>query len=398
MRNTTLPRGTTMKFKMALLMATLMLLAAFTAGNVSAQTVAPAAPTGTSAVNGSETGQVIVSWNAVADAAYYRIGWVAKPDYEATVAAGRDWLEAFHFLDAANTGQTQWTLTRLSPGVDYYFIVASNDNRNGVPQYGAWSNLLTLTAAPPVDYSNQYPNCDVVRAHHPGGVKRGSPIYRPALDPDGDGNACEPTSTGSTPTPEPTPTPASIYLSDDDNTRGYNLTVSGSGFNSGSSATVYVLNTGSAPSSCQALIANSSSVAVGSATVGSDGRVAVSFAVAVPPFGGGQNNFICMADGSGLSSNDIKRFHLQATIRAVPSAASVGATVTVFAQDFPNPGAAFTGITLADQPVTGASGTSIGDGGSATATFTVPDGFNGVVVLRAQWGETSKTTRMRITP
>ena len=47
------------------------------------------------------------------------------------MAAGRDWLEAFHFLDAANTGQTQWALKRLSPGVEYYFIIASNDARNG---------------------------------------------------------------------------------------------------------------------------------------------------------------------------------------------------------------------------------------------------------------------------
>ncbi len=136
-----------MKFKITLVLATLMSLMAFTAGNVNAQTAAPAAPTGTSAANGSETGQVIVSWNASPGAAFYRIGWVARPDYEATVAAGRDWLEAFHFLDAANTGQTQWTLTRLSPGVEYYFIVASNDNRNGVPQYGNWSNLLALTPA-----------------------------------------------------------------------------------------------------------------------------------------------------------------------------------------------------------------------------------------------------------
>ena len=199
-----------MKLKMILTLATLALFGAFTAGNANAQTAAPAAPAGTSAVNGSETGQVIVSWNAVPDAAFYRIGWVARPDYDATVAAGRDWLEAFHFLDAANTGQTQWTLTRLSPGVEYYFIVASNDNRNGVPQYGDWSNLLTLTPAPPVDYSRQYPNCDTVREHHPGGVKRGSPIYRTSLDPDGDGTACEPSSTPITPTPLPTATPTPL--------------------------------------------------------------------------------------------------------------------------------------------------------------------------------------------
>ena len=139
---------------------------------------------------------MVVSWDAVADAAFYRIGWVALPDYQMTVAAGRNWLEAFHFLNAANTGQTEWKLTRLSPGVQYYFIVASNDARNGVPQYGGWSEPLTLTSdstTGQVDYSDQYPNCDAVRAHHPGGVKRGSPVYRANLDADGDGTACEST-------------------------------------------------------------------------------------------------------------------------------------------------------------------------------------------------------------
>ena len=179
-----------MKLKLTLTMMTLALLVVFTASIASAQSDALPAPTGTTVANGSELGQVVVSWDAVDDAAFYRIGWVALPDYQAAVSAEQDWLEAFHFLDAANTGQAQWTLTRLSPGVQYYFIVASN----GVPQYSGWSQPLTLTSdstTVQVDYSDQYPNCDAVRAHHPGGVKRGSPVYRPALDPDGDGTACE---------------------------------------------------------------------------------------------------------------------------------------------------------------------------------------------------------------
>ena len=138
-----------MKFKMSLVMATLMLFAALTAGNVNAQTAAPAKPTGIVAANGSETGQVIVSWDSVDEAAFYRIGWVVYSDYLAAEAAGQEWLESFHFVDVANSGQTGWTLTRLSSGLDYYFIVASNDNRNGEPQYGDWSNLLTLTPEPP---------------------------------------------------------------------------------------------------------------------------------------------------------------------------------------------------------------------------------------------------------
>ena len=292
-------------------------------------------PTNVTATNTAD-GHVLVSWADDA-APIHRVGWAHDVDARAANAAG-DWLEAFHFADSKRN--TDYTIKYLPRGQKYWFIVGATNERFTGATWSEWTFLTT----------------------------------------------------------EPTPTPARISLSDVDNSRGYNLTVLGSGFNRGSSATVYVLNTVSAPGSCQALIAHSSSVAVGSATVGADRKVAVSFPVAVPPFRGGQNNFICMADGYGRSSNDIEQFHLEATIRAVPSAASVGATVTVFAQDFPNPGAAFTGITLAGQPVTGASGTSIGTDGSATATFTVPTGFNGIVSLRAQWGETSKTTRIRITP
>ena len=157
----------------------------------------PSAPTNLMAVNGDNPGEVNLTWNAVPEAAFYRVGWVAFPDYESTVADGRNWLEAFHFFDAENAGQTQWTLTRLSPGVQYFFIIGSADERFGVSQWSEWSNALTLTSAPPaeVDYTSQYPNCDAVRAHYPGGVRQGSPIYRPALDRDGDGIACEPTST-----------------------------------------------------------------------------------------------------------------------------------------------------------------------------------------------------------
>ena len=95
----------------------ILLLLTIFAGAVSAQDTPLPAPTGITVHNGNNTGEAIVSWHAVPDAAFYRIGWVALPDYQATVDAGRDWLEAFHFLDAANTGQTQWTLSRLAPGI-----------------------------------------------------------------------------------------------------------------------------------------------------------------------------------------------------------------------------------------------------------------------------------------
>ncbi len=135
---------TTVKAYFLMPVAILLLLAIF-AGAVSAQDAPLPAPTGIAANNGNAIGEAIVSWDTVPGAAFYRIGWVALPDYQATVADGRDWLEAFHFLDIANTRQTQWTLSRLTPGVQYAFIVASNDARHGNPQYGNWSELITLT-------------------------------------------------------------------------------------------------------------------------------------------------------------------------------------------------------------------------------------------------------------
>lgn len=49
--------------------------------NVSAQDT-PAALFGVSAAEGSAAGEVVVSWDAVAAAQFYRVGWVALSDYK----------------------------------------------------------------------------------------------------------------------------------------------------------------------------------------------------------------------------------------------------------------------------------------------------------------------------
>ena len=538
----------------------------------------PPAPTNLMAVNGANPGEVNLTWNAAPEAAFYRIGWVAFPDYEATIADGRNWLEAFHFFDAENTGQTQWTLTRLSPGVQYYFIIGSASGRFQTAQWSEWSNPLTLTQAPTdqADYSAQYPNCDAVQEHFPGGVKRGSPIYRASLDPDGDGIACEPgsnrgttasatiesSSTSASATlqlqliveslpinaesgsaielyleddfqvpnfiPEGTvhfsasnpfttdtnnggsvaaagviairegdhyggvddwairafipdmstsldgyqgpmrgqtltltfthaagirnpseegihsigysilspddeanggpqrqlgtvPTYAKISLSDEDNVRGYELTVAGSGFNNGTSAAVYVLhdpNISEVPSGdAEALLCTRilrEGQRAGIATVGSDDKVAVTFEVTVPTFMPGKNNYICMVDGEGRSSHtDVERFHLEPTMRVVPGAAYAGDTVNVFVQDFPNPGAVFTELRIAGQVVWPQSAAGynsigaithspIGTDGSATASFDLPGSISGVplggntVRIDVKWGDVSANGKITV--
>ena len=108
------------------------------------------APSNVAAQNTGNPGEVRISWDAVPNAAYYRIGWVAYSDVAPIIAAGGDWLEHFAFIDIENRGQTEHTITRLTPGVQYAFIMASNGGRYGTPRWpssAGWA-FLTLNAAP----------------------------------------------------------------------------------------------------------------------------------------------------------------------------------------------------------------------------------------------------------
>ena len=591
-----------------LIVAVLVMATAFLiVGSVAlAQSGASAPATGDIAVrDGINPGEVVVSWDAVTGATHYRIGYVnMETDYPlAKSSVTGDWINAFIYVDenARNVqvanGRAEYTVRRLEQGVRHAFTVLTS---NSFVDTGAAGSVNSTFVWPPIgsrwefhtvadrggataptpgfDFVSMYPNCDAVRAHYPGGVRQGSPIYRPALDPDGDGLACEPAGNSGTPVsggplaplsttimsssttastivelrltidslpadmpvgssivlyleddfqepgfisasgvyfvssparvstgngarvyatnnPEistsdyftankddigiqvrvpdmctnatdecegpnglragdtvtmviqksagirnpseagthsvgvsilgpvdrvgapmyrddmingaPLETFAKISLSDPDNTRGYEMTVTGFGFNNGTSALVYVLHDPSVTSDmlsgeaekalCRRIV--DEGVLAGSAIVGSDDRVAVTFEVTVPPFGPGNTNYLCMMDGEGrMSDTDVEDFLLEPTIRVVPSVVRTGDTVTVFAQDFPNPGATFTGITLAGLlSVPGATGTRVGADGSATATFIVPSGVIGTVRLQAEWsGTRGKSTKITI--
>ena len=118
-------------------------------GVVSAQSDL-AAPGNVAAQNTGSAGEVRISWDAVPNAAYYRIGWVAYSDVAPIIASSGDWLEHFAFIDIENRGQSEHVITRLTPGVQYAFIMASNDGRYGTPRWPAatgWA-FLTLNEAP----------------------------------------------------------------------------------------------------------------------------------------------------------------------------------------------------------------------------------------------------------
>ena len=84
----------------------------------------------------------------MADAAYYRIGWVNMETFRAVEAeGGREWLDVFAFHDVVNRSQTSQTLSDLEPGVQYAFIMASVGQRFGnVAGWSQWTYLTTTAA------------------------------------------------------------------------------------------------------------------------------------------------------------------------------------------------------------------------------------------------------------
>ena len=94
--------------------------------------VPSASPTSNIAVrDGANRGEAIISWDAVPEAAYYRIGYVnMETDYPiAKASATGEWIEAFVYVDVnalnftANGGRVEYTVRRLAPGVRHAFTV-----------------------------------------------------------------------------------------------------------------------------------------------------------------------------------------------------------------------------------------------------------------------------------
>ena len=89
------------------------------------------------AVNGANPGEVVVSWDPVAGASSYRVGWLAVPDYQANIASEK-WRERFAYSDV--DANSSYTVTRLTPGIAYYFITGRKQDHDI-----AWSEWSTLT-------------------------------------------------------------------------------------------------------------------------------------------------------------------------------------------------------------------------------------------------------------
>ena len=115
------------------------------AGTLQQETSTLASPANLTAVDGSNPGEVDLTWDAVANANFYRIGWVDFDDAQAANDEGRDWLDAFVFVDVTNLRQTSYTVIRLEQGVPFAFIVGSVDTRFGAAEWSEWQTLTLKT-------------------------------------------------------------------------------------------------------------------------------------------------------------------------------------------------------------------------------------------------------------
>ena len=101
-------------------------------------------PSNVGAANGANPGEAVVSWDAVAGASAYRVGWLAVADYEANIDNDR-WRERFAYSDV--NASSSYTVTRLTPGIAYYFITGRKQGDDIV--WSAWATLPLNSGALP---------------------------------------------------------------------------------------------------------------------------------------------------------------------------------------------------------------------------------------------------------
>ena len=99
--------------------------------------VSPPAPiTNLSVQAGPVTGEVTLSWDAVADATHYRIGYVnMEVDYNlAKASCTGEWIEAFVYVDVnarnipVSNGRAEYTVRRIASGARHAFTVLTSNN------------------------------------------------------------------------------------------------------------------------------------------------------------------------------------------------------------------------------------------------------------------------------
>ncbi len=132
-------------FGVAAMLAIALVATTIAIEEASAQTNVP--PTRNITVrDGANPGEVVIAWDAVPQARYYRIGYVnMETDYNrAKASATGEWIEAFVYVDVnarnipVSGGRAEYTILRLDQGVRHAFTVLTTDSFfNNIANVGA---------------------------------------------------------------------------------------------------------------------------------------------------------------------------------------------------------------------------------------------------------------------
>ena len=144
---------------------------------------------------------------------------------------------------------------------------------------------------------------------------------------------------------------AKISLSDEDTGRGKEITITGTGFNNGTGAEVFVFVSNDKPANCEALVGDASTGklatkdsknmteerhSLGTALVGSDDKFVVTYTVHQDEFNAGAVNHICAVDSEADAprfSSDVDTFDLEGSLTVSPASASYGDEITLKPRD-----------------------------------------------------------------
>ena len=204
-----------------------------------------------------------------------------------------------------------------------------------------------------------------------------------------------------------------VKLSDIDNKRDYELTIIGSGLNSGRNGTAYVLEnyTGSTTPTCDMIIADGASV--GSGGIGSDHSVTIVDTVTTDHYSAGQTNYICVRDDNSPTrrSTNVEPFNMEASIAASPDTVNSGDEVTVALRDFNVATfgrASVLGVSLGGKKAYTSDTTDVDDfpidvnADDNEITFDMPGGLSGNVEISVNvatvGGNTAKQATVTVNP
>ena len=118
-------------------------------GALAAGPSTPATPSRPAVNAPSDPGTLNVSWQSAEGATFYDVGWASETEVTRMRNAGRDWLDAFHFVTVPSNYTTH-RLSGLTPGAQHYVIIGAKTARFGgaQPVWSGWSAPVTTTAQP----------------------------------------------------------------------------------------------------------------------------------------------------------------------------------------------------------------------------------------------------------